>query len=60
MKKDKEEPKKENPKRENIHSVMKMKPIKKEGEKPSKKLVGKLRNKAKLQSMKDDKVDKET
>lgn len=60
MKTDKEEPKQENPKKENIHSVMKMKPIKKEGDKPSKKLIGKLSKKATLKSMNDEKVVKET
>lgn len=60
MKTDKQEPKKENPKKENIHLVMKMKHIKKEGDKSSKKLAGKLSKKAKLQSMEDEKTNKET
>lgn len=59
MKTDKEEPNQENLKRYNIHSVMKMRHINKGGDKPSKTLVGKLSKKAKLQSMKDDKADKE-
>lgn len=39
---------------------MEMKPIKKEGAKPSKKFAGKLSKKTKLQGIYDDKVDKGT